>query len=172
MSGLLERSEEGGKTDLGTLEQRLAQKQSPSSPAQSPHSRKASSSFDTARGTSPLKETNRSPPVGQTSPEAIKSEQKPQKSERDVEDISDMMCSLMTNNHGETKYLGTVQAHVVCQDLQADSIFRFVLRYVHIFSTGHTMGRRENRRLVVPSNGRCRHARRNEVVPLETGSFR
>ena len=105
MSGLLNREEAGG-TDLGTLEQRLAQKESSSPSATSGHTRKPSSSYDTVRGSPPHHDHSQSPTSAVTSPNGGKREPQRSESEQDVEALSELMCSLVTNNQGDTIYIG------------------------------------------------------------------
>ena len=106
MSGLLS-DEDAGKTDLGTLEKRLAEKVStygepkrrestksamPSVPLPAPDSHHST----------PQRDTNPSPRNSITTPA---SENEKERNE-EVENLSDMMCSLVTNNCGETRYIG------------------------------------------------------------------
>lgn len=112
LSGLLGEDEE---TDLGALEKRLEEKKS--------QSRQAS----TAAGSNPTSPRSQatSAQEGPTSPSSVtsskekerKKEEKDdkkeylsptveQEEEEDVEALSDMMCSLVTNQSGETRYLG------------------------------------------------------------------
>ncbi|KAL4944783.1 hypothetical protein BDV06DRAFT_186464 [Aspergillus oleicola] len=108
LSGLL--NEEDGKTDLGTLEKRLADRSlstggytNTNSPTRfnvpmppNNQSQPASAS----RHTTPRMDSHSSPRTAATSPDS-------QKSENEVEGLSDMMCSLVTNNCGETRYIGS-----------------------------------------------------------------
>ncbi|RAL06710.1 transcription factor atrR [Aspergillus homomorphus CBS 101889] len=108
LSGLLS-EEDGGKTDLGTLERRLADRSLangglslPKSPGRfnasnsNNQSQQASSHHST-----PRVESQSSPHTAPTSPDS------PKESENEVEGLSDMMCSLVTNNCGETRYIGS-----------------------------------------------------------------
>lgn len=113
MSGLLT-AEEAGKTDLGTLEKRLAEKvTSNGSPLlqDRPHASATSSTVHPSEsdGSTPQHETQQSPRTAATSP-GLDTE-KAKKAE--VENLSDMMCSLVTNNCGETKYIG-MNAPISC----------------------------------------------------------
>lgn len=97
--GLLN-EDDNGRTDLGTLEKRLAEKDAHStSPTQ-------------GTGTTPQQDINSSSPQSSlTSPEPqiekdAEKRDEPQKSAEEVEALSDMMCSLVTNNCGETRYIG------------------------------------------------------------------
>ncbi len=102
LSGLL--NEEDDKTDLGTLEKRLADKTqnlsngaTPKSSVSTPHP--SASSADSLHNT-PQQERRASSRSSGTSPNPEK------RNEGEVEALSDMMCSLVTNNHGETRYIG------------------------------------------------------------------
>lgn len=108
LSGLLG-DDDDGSTDLGTLEKRLAEKNGgvsvPTGAASSRHS--AASSLG------PEKENEASisgSPGPQPTDTPITSPGDPPKSaarsEEEVEALSDMMCSLVTNNCGETRYIG------------------------------------------------------------------
>lgn len=113
LSGLLS-EEDGGKTDLGTLEKRLADRSmsagAPSAGAPSaakspnrftaPPSATQSQQNTASRQSTPRVESQPSPHTAPTSPESQKD------SEPEVEGLSDMMCSLVTNNCGETRYIG------------------------------------------------------------------
>jgi len=104
LSGLLS-EEDGGRTDLGTLEKRLADK-SLSNGDTPPRSSNRSGSVNPPRAsteshhTTPRLEVTSSPRSSMTSPESQK------EGEEEVEALSDMMCSLVTNNCGETRYIG------------------------------------------------------------------
>jgi hypothetical protein len=105
MSGLLT-DEEAGKTDLGTLEKRLAEKVttngSPLLQDKAPASRTSSTVHPSeSNGSTPQRETH-SPRTATTSPGVDAEKEK----KAEVENLSDMMCSLVTNNCGETRYIG------------------------------------------------------------------
>jgi hypothetical protein len=107
MSGLLT-DEEAGKTDLGTLEKRLAEKvTSNGSPLlhDRTHASATSSTVhpSESNGSTPQHENQQSPRTSTTSP-GVTDAEKEKKAE--VENLSDMMCSLVTNNCGETRYIG------------------------------------------------------------------
>jgi hypothetical protein len=107
MSGLLT-DEEAGKTDLGTLEKRLAEKvTSNGSPLLQDRTHASGTSSTVhpseSNGSTPLHENQQSPRTNMTSP-GITDAEKEKKAE--VENLSDMMCSLVTNNCGETRYIG------------------------------------------------------------------
>jgi len=108
MSGLLT-EEEAGRTDLGTLEKRLAEKASATSketPVNGTHSPAGvkSSTASMAEGSprpGSQPDSNNTPrdTVGSPSTEGEKTGQ-------EVENLSEAMCSLVTNNVGETRYIG------------------------------------------------------------------
>lgn len=114
MSGLLT-EEEAGRTDLGTLEKRLADKASSNGNArrtESPRpSRSGASSSVTAvesqKGT-PRRDSQSSPRDSMASPLTDSDKRE------DVENLSDLMCSLVTNNVGETRYIGGWQEFYYC----------------------------------------------------------
>lgn len=100
LSGLLT-DEDSGKTDLGTLEKRLSDKNATGGGPfnKSLHkgspipSNSTSSQYDTPRA-----DLHSSPRSGSSG--------SPKEQEDEIEDISDMMCSLVTNSCGETRYIG------------------------------------------------------------------
>ncbi|KAL9115555.1 MAG: hypothetical protein Q9187_007291 [Circinaria calcarea] len=106
LSGLL--NEEDDRTDLGTLEKRLVDKSQSFSnggtPAKSPRGSESASqprlSTDSPRET-PVQERGPSQRSSVASPEVQK------EGEEEVEALSDMMCSLVTNHCGETRYIGS-----------------------------------------------------------------
>ncbi|KAI9803664.1 MAG: hypothetical protein M1833_000576 [Piccolia ochrophora] len=104
MSGLLADGD-NGKTDLGMLEKQLAEKSNTNGTPASGHSRQSVSdrrpSFDSRRNTPTNDEGIPTPQSAMASPEMGK------EVEEEVEDLSDMMCSLVTNNCGETRYIGS-----------------------------------------------------------------
>ena len=107
MSGLLT-EEEAGRTDLGTLEKRLAEKASSrenatartSSPA--PSRVGANSQSESPQRPSSQPDTNTTPRDAVTSPSSDSDKLK----SSEVENLSEAMCSLVTNNVGETRYIG------------------------------------------------------------------
>jgi len=110
LSGLLSK-DEAGATDLGALEQRLAQQASAnaSSPLEHSDYSRQGSQVEESRNVSPLRHDMTTPASKVNSPKAVRTDDKPPEAEkeRDVEALSDMMCSLVTNNQGETRYLGS-----------------------------------------------------------------
>ncbi len=108
MSGLLS-EEEAGKTDLGTLEKRLAEKASSKEPtvqrtetAQPSKSSSASIAPENSPRPGSSRESLETPRDTVTSPST--EDDKPNQAE--VENLSEAMCSLVTNNVGETRYIG------------------------------------------------------------------
>ncbi|KAL2810404.1 fungal-specific transcription factor domain-containing protein [Aspergillus granulosus] len=107
LSGLL--NEDDGKTDLGTLEKRLADRSFQTggmNNANSPTRFNAvangpSQPTTLSRHSTPRMDSHSSPRTAATSPDSQK------ESETEVEGLSDMMCSLVTNNCGETRYIGS-----------------------------------------------------------------
>ncbi|KAJ5582513.1 hypothetical protein N7535_001133 [Penicillium sp. DV-2018c] len=101
LSGLLS-EDDGGKTDLGTLEKRLADRSNALNAAKVPNTSvpQAAQQATSSHQTTPRIDSIYSPQTAATSPES-------QKSETEVEALSDMMCSLVTNNCGETRYIGS-----------------------------------------------------------------
>ncbi len=119
LSGVL--SEDNGKTDLGTLERRLADKTngtSSASPALHPGDRSGSLQAYSSAGSREATPT-RNGSASNSHSVAVTPE--PAKRSEEVEALSDMMCSLVTNNCGETKYIGATPAPTLCQtaDFQA-----------------------------------------------------
>ncbi|KAL2059144.1 hypothetical protein ABVK25_000436 [Lepraria finkii] len=103
LSGLLG-GDDDDRTDLGTLEKRLADKAYSQSSAGTPRSSKS--------GSQPrnLESPQRTPQMDKlpTPRDSVASPGEPPKEKEEaVEDLSDMMCSLVTNNCGETRYIGS-----------------------------------------------------------------
>jgi hypothetical protein len=106
MSGLLS-DEDAGKTDLGTLEKRLAEKVSSNNEPKRRESTKPMISSSAPPGidshhSTPQRDTHSSPRNSITTPMSDNEKEK----NEEVENLSDMMCSLVTNNCGETRYIG------------------------------------------------------------------
>ena len=132
MSGLLS-EEEAGKTDLGTLEKRLAEKTStkePSVPKTDSSATSKSSSNSIAPENSPRPASQRdsieTPRETVTSPST--DGEKPSREE--VENLSEAMCSLVTNNVGETRYIG--RSHLSVSHHGRLTIARLVLGLFHL----------------------------------------
>ncbi|KAL3488492.1 fungal-specific transcription factor domain-containing protein [Aspergillus germanicus] len=107
LSGLL--NEDDGKTDLGTLEKRLADRSFATGGMNNSNSptrfnavhNGPSLPTSLSRHSTPRMDSHSSPRTTATSPDSQK------ESETEVEGLSDMMCSLVTNNCGETRYIGS-----------------------------------------------------------------
>lgn len=102
LSGLIT-DDEAGRNDLGAIERRLAEKSrsqsnKPSSPKLNSGTPASNSQFQDSQGDTPA--ANTSPRDSIASPGS--NSDKPQ----EVENISDLMCSLVTNGSGETRYIG------------------------------------------------------------------
>lgn len=153
LSGLLS-EEDGDRTDLGTLEKRLADQtnrnSSPGTPSKSPNG--SSNTHTPARPSSESQHTT--PKLGNsatpnstlTSPEPPKEANKPKgkDGEEEVEALSDMMCSLVTNNCGETRYIGTASSNQVrSKELIA---VRLLIRLFDLFAQRDTVGQRKDGR--------------------------
>ena len=94
LSGLLS-EEDAGKTDLGTLEKRLADRSEMAS-----RNQRMSSSTNAHSQSAHSTPRIDSPQTSVESPESQKGTQ------NEIEELSDLMCSLVTNNSGETRYIG------------------------------------------------------------------
>ncbi|KAJ5132297.1 transcriptional regulator family: Fungal Specific TF [Penicillium atrosanguineum] len=103
LSGLLS-EDDNGKTDLGTLEKRLADRTNALNMARNTkqfNTPSVTQQTSASHNTTPHMDSHSSPHTAATSPESEK------QSEGEVEALSDMMCSLVTNNCGETRYIGS-----------------------------------------------------------------
>ncbi|KAJ5684304.1 transcriptional regulator family: Fungal Specific TF [Penicillium maclennaniae] len=103
LSGLLS-EDDNGKTDLGTLEKRLADRTNALNMARNLkqfNTPSATQQTSASHNTTPRMDSHSSPHTDATSPKSEK------QSEGEVEALSDMMCSLVTNNCGETRYIGS-----------------------------------------------------------------
>ena len=106
MSGLIS-EEDGGKTDLGTLEKKLAEQASINGDGSRRNSLKASAGTESNHSTPHNQEDLSSPRASIASPGSEKDKEKEPKKGEEVEVLSDMMCSLVTNNCGETRFIGS-----------------------------------------------------------------
>lgn len=109
LSGLLS-DEDVDRTDLGTLEKKLADKTRSKSPEATPANtpRRELSAGQVPTTLSPPANTPQANKI--PSPKSSTASPKPterDKPEEEVEALSDMMCSLVTNNYGETRYIGS-----------------------------------------------------------------
>ena len=104
LSGLLGRDDD--RTDLGTLERRIADKASSQSNGGTPTRDSARSSKSNSQLPA-VQSPHNTPQVEKSStPVSPPTKQPSQEKEEAVEELSDMMCSLVTNNCGETRYIG------------------------------------------------------------------
>ena len=109
--GLLN-EDDNGRTDLGMLEKRLAENknasrrasQNPSSHPNSPSLQSHHSTPNEGGDSTPRSHVASPEPPNKTAEK--KKTPEPEKSEAEVSELSDMMCSLVTNNCGETRYIG------------------------------------------------------------------
>lgn len=166
LSGLLD--DEDGETDLGALEKKLAEKKN----QQSPHASAQGTSTPTSpsQAASAPDGSHTSPRSNFTSPEPGKGNEKDkdekrksvtpaeeQPNEKEVEALSDMMCSLVTNQSGETRYIGKSCS---CQYRRfATNDNRVVIWLFHLLPERHFLGERKDWRRVVPAHdlgGVCR----------------
>jgi hypothetical protein len=115
--GLLN-EDDNGRTDLGTLEKRLQDKSRESmsqiacaGPRSHPTSPSTKSTPNEANESTPRSYLASPEPPNKT---VEKKKDEPEKSEEEVEALSDMMCSLVTNNCGETRYIGADLLHYFC----------------------------------------------------------
>ena len=107
LSGLLS-DDDAGATDLQTLEQRLVEK----------NAQMAQENGSASRDGSPVSGGEAKSPTAETSAATEKTVngQKPTENgttgrkDEEVEALSEAMCSLVTNNYGETRYIGELEA--------------------------------------------------------------
>ena len=140
LSGLLS-EDDGGRTDLGTLEKRLADKTVSNGDTPSRSSNRSASvnparASTESRHETPRLEVSSSPRSSLASPESHKA------GEEEVEALSDMMCSLVTNNCGETRYIGEPDDEYRGWLL---TLRRIIIRIFNIFSKGYPVGERKDR---------------------------
>ena len=107
LSGLLG-GEDDDRTDLGTLEKRLADKNHSQSNAGTPGSSKSGSQPRNAESphNTPHMDKLPTPRPSVSSPDNAPKDRE----EEPVEELSDMMCSLVTNNCGESRYIGRTES--------------------------------------------------------------
>lgn len=121
-SGLL--GEDDGATDLGTLEKKLAEKKqesrqasqaaisNPTSPSQATSAQEGAVSTPRSSLTSP-----EPPKEGEEKRKSVDAGRQGQEGEEEVEALSEMMCSLVTNTSGETRYIGMLKLLAPCSFL-------------------------------------------------------
>jgi hypothetical protein len=107
LSGVLPEDDDGS-TDLATLERRLEARVGTSvTPRTSMEDRRASAAPQTGLSTTngtPVQPALPSPRSGTASPEP---EEQTTNKGKEEDALAEMMCSLVTNNCGETRYIGT-----------------------------------------------------------------
>ena len=137
MSGLLS-EDDGGKTDLGTIEKRLAEKSSPNADISRRNSPKISSGTESYHNTPQTQEILSSPRTSVATPGSEKDKEREKEKEAEVEALSDMMCSLVTNNCGETRYIGNLNH---CLDnLNQLTNGRLILGLLNFLAQGYPVG--------------------------------
>lgn len=107
--------DDNGATDLGTLEKKLAEKQQSRQASQA-----VSNPTSPSQATSAQEGAESTPRSSLTSPEPAKDRDSEKRKsltpdggregEEEVEALSEMMCSLVTNNSGETRYIGMLRS--------------------------------------------------------------
>ncbi|KAF2183077.1 hypothetical protein K469DRAFT_584141 [Zopfia rhizophila CBS 207.26] len=103
LSGVLPEDDDGS-TDLGTLEKRLADRTAQAgTPGNRASEGQTPSSGQTVQKNTPVQPGLPSPRSGTTSPEP----QQQKDSDKEEDALAEMMCSLVTNNCGETRYIGS-----------------------------------------------------------------
>lgn len=148
LSGLLS-EDDNGKTDLGTLEKRLADRTNALNVARNANSNQfpgpsATQQAPTSHNTTPRMDSQSSPRTAGTSPESQR------ESETEVEALSDMMCSLVTNNCGETRYIGMVlyvSTSWLSVLIRGGRFFVWVFDFL---TKRYSMGQREDRGHIFP----------------------
>lgn len=136
LSGLLS-EDDGGKIDLGTLERRLVDRSIANGTNAMRDAHKPSASDISQPATS------HSTPHGgpQATPQKLGTSPEQQKdSETEVETLSDMMCSLVTNNCGETRYIGRATRFLFLGVLGLTVSSRFVVGILDLLPERHSMG--------------------------------
>lgn len=117
LSGLLA-EDDGGRTDLGTLEKKLAERQSQqprstvTSPQESQHSSSRGGAQPVQTPVAATPQDQQTGPQGQganvSSPDGPNTSKNPfNKDPKEVDALADQMCSLITNQCGETRYIGS-----------------------------------------------------------------
>ncbi len=132
LSGLL-----SDEDNLGTLEKRLADKAVRNGDTPSRSSNRSASANPPRASTeshhnTPRAEVNSSPRSSMASPESHRA------GEEEVEALSDMMCSLVTNNCGETRYIGR-SSHQIANHLL--TLFRIIVRLLNLLPERDPVGK-------------------------------
>jgi len=166
LSGVLPEDDDGS-TDLATLERRLEARAGRSAtPRNSIDDRRASmapptTGHSTANGT-PAQPALPSPRSGTASPEPQEEMDTTKDKDKEEDALAEMMCSLVTNNCGETRYIGTSSISVV---FTANNP-RFFLRFLHLLAQRHTMGQRKDWRQLFPRHDLHSRRRGQQVDPM------
>jgi hypothetical protein len=110
LSGVLPEDDDGS-TDLATIEKRLADRAGRSATPRQSMSEDRRQSIAPQSGTptndgTPAQPTLPSPRSGTASPEPETQEEAKGKGKDGEDALAEMMCSLVTNNYGETRYIG------------------------------------------------------------------
>lgn len=135
-------------TDLATLEKRLAEKHQ-----QSKHESLASQASQ-SNPTSPSQATSghdgvdSTPQSALTSPEPTKEREfrrdhsppSDGKNEEEVAALSEMMCSLVTNQQGETRYIGEHRRNLSTSGADWYLCNRIIFWFLYIFAEGYSVG--------------------------------
>ena len=173
LSGLL--GEEDDRTDLGTLEKRLAEKGSAAGQLYG-------SSTDSPGAKSTVRSESPTPFDGDSQHDSGSSDRKPsvqrviaspksqikmEKKSGEVEALSETMCSLVMNNCGEARYIGPCTCCVVSR--MNLILSRLFIRLLDLLAQRHRLGQREGRQRLLPAHdGREEHGGNDEqVVHLE-----
>ncbi|KAK5663112.1 hypothetical protein OQA88_6529 [Cercophora sp. LCS_1] len=110
LSGLLG-EDDNGATDLGMLEKKLAEKQQqsrqPSQAVSNPTSPSQATSGQDGNHSTPRSSVNSPEPTKETEKRKSITPEKGKPEEQEVAALSEMMCSLVTNNDGETRFIGS-----------------------------------------------------------------
>ena len=123
-AGLL--GEDDGATDLGTLEKKLAEKQQSrqaSQTASDPTSPQPASNPDAGTSTPHSSLASPAPTKDSDKMRSATPEKEQHDDEREeVAELSEMMCSLVTNNNGETRYIGRPSSREFDRVLAANTL--------------------------------------------------
>jgi len=177
LSGLLS-DDDSGATDLQTLEKRLTEKNaraskekengaaSSHSASPAPDRESQSPATDVAHGeTAQFREDATPQPngaeshnltgAGASDSASTKNKSPTKKSsvkgeEHEVEALSEAMCSLITNNSGETRYIGKTSLLVLTS--LSNFFFRVVIRFLNLLPQRYSVGQRKDWRHFFPRN--------------------
>ena len=130
------------ETDIPSIERRLQQAQHNDLNGFSGATAAARSSIENA-GKSRTGSLHSTPPQdSNSSPRVADSPLSQEDKEHDVEALSDMMCSLVTNNCGETRYIGKfcISYDVLLHIVPTLTIGRLLLRLFNLLTPRHSVG--------------------------------